>query len=525
MFSRLASFLVDYDPAKKRYLEEGFSHGFSLLFKGAPFSSFSANHSSALQNPHVLFNMIQEELSLGRIAGPFSTPPADPFVVSPLGLVPKKDTGKFRVIHDLSFPRHCAVNDFITDADATVVYQSFDIIVGHVQRSGAGALIAKADIESAFRIIPVRPRDRFLLGFTINGQYYFDRCLPMGCRSSCAIFECFSNALQWIAVNKLGIRLMSHILDDFIFVGPAGSTITRKSLDSFINLCSFSGIPIKHSKTIYPSTCVTVHGIELDTVRMQARLPQDKLNKARQLVNDFRAKRRVTLKELQSLLGFLNFACKVVRPGRPFLRRLINLTKGVPFSHYHVYLSTQSRADLDAWSRFLTSFNGISIFPDVGTINSDFLKMFTDAAGSTGFAGVFGSKWFAHAWPSGWENVHITTKEMFPIIIILELWGSCFANRKVLFFTDNAAVADIINKQTCKEERTMELVRRLVLASLTHNVLFRARHISGASNVVADHLSRFSFQTARQIAPFLDAQPTAIPSCLMTTSWTPQPAT
>ena len=40
----------------------------------------------------------------------------------------------------------------------------------------------------------------------------------MGCVSSCAIFESFSSALEWIATPKLGCHGVVHILDDFLFI-------------------------------------------------------------------------------------------------------------------------------------------------------------------------------------------------------------------------------------------------------------------------------------------------------------------
>jgi hypothetical protein len=57
--------------------------------------------------------MLTDELSAKRIAGPFSHAPFNPFAVSPLGLVPKKEHGRFRLIHDLSYSPEGAVNDFI----------------------------------------------------------------------------------------------------------------------------------------------------------------------------------------------------------------------------------------------------------------------------------------------------------------------------------------------------------------------------------------------------------------------------
>ena len=77
--------------------------------------------------------------------------------------------------------------------------------------------MAKVDVESAFRIIPVCPADRPFLVFRWRGKYYMDAVLPMGCASSCRIFEAVSTGLHWIAINKLGATAVVHYLDDFLF--------------------------------------------------------------------------------------------------------------------------------------------------------------------------------------------------------------------------------------------------------------------------------------------------------------------
>jgi hypothetical protein len=61
----------------------------------------------------------------------------------------------------------------------------------------------------------------------------------------------------------------------------------------------------------------------------------------------------------------------------------------------------------------------------------------------------------------------IAVKELFPIVIALELWGRFIKNSKILFLSDNQAVVDIINKESCKNKTLMILIRRLVLASMT----------------------------------------------------------
>lgn len=103
----------------------------------------------------------------------------------------------------------------------------------------------------------------------------------------------------------------------------------------------------------------------------------------------------MTLKELQSLIGLLNFACLVVVPGRTFLRRLIDLTCGISQPHHQIHLNCEARADLDMWSHFLENYNGKSVLlPEIWS-SSEKELLFTDASGSLGFAAVLGSQWFA----------------------------------------------------------------------------------------------------------------------------------
>ena len=80
--------------------------------------------------------------------------------------------------------------------------------------------MAKTDVKSAFRIIPIHTTDYSLLGMKWDHMYYFDRCLAMGLRSSCAIFEAFSKSLEWISIHLLRACSVLHILDDFLFIAP-----------------------------------------------------------------------------------------------------------------------------------------------------------------------------------------------------------------------------------------------------------------------------------------------------------------
>ena len=118
------------------------------------------------------------------VAGPFSHPPLPNFRVLPIGVVPKKTPGVFRCIQHLSYPNGASINDGIPVEHSSVTYSRIDDAIGLILGSGVGSCLAKTDIKSAFRIIPIRPADYNLLDRYWRGNYYFDRCLPMGLASS-----------------------------------------------------------------------------------------------------------------------------------------------------------------------------------------------------------------------------------------------------------------------------------------------------------------------------------------------------
>ena len=516
---RLLFFLSGYTHSIVEFLSAGFFEGFPLHFEGPSISSHAPNLLSALQNPAAVDAKISKELAAHRLAGPFSSPPFPVFRVSPLGLIPKKTPGEFRLIHHLSFPNGSSLNDGISPVNTSVSYATVEDAIRFIKTVGSGCFLAKTDIKNAFRIIPIRPQDYHLLGIFWKGFYYYDAAMPMGCASSCKTFEMFSTAIGWIAQNKLHIPYILHLLDDFLIVAHTEEQC-KGQLDLFLMLCSYLGIPMAPEKTVGPSTTIAFAGIELDSALMQARLPNDKLVKCRALISVFLTRKKVTLKEIQSLTGLLNFACSVVVPGRAFLRRLIDLTIGVRAPHFRIRLSREVKADLRVWQTFLSSFNGRSFFLSDAWCTSNQVELYTDASGAHGFGAIFGPKWCYGKWPDSWRHKNIAFLEFYPIVLSLHLWGSDMRNRRILFFTDNEALVHIINKQSCRDKDLMVFVRKLVLVCLSHNIVFKAKHIPGVQNKLADALSRLQLQTFKQLAPAgMHPHPTEIPLHLQPPTW------
>ena len=510
----LKNYLKDFKHPDKDFLLEGLEFGFRIPFEGSLPPLSVRNHKSVLSSPDVVSEMIKKEINLGRVAGPFSSPPLPNFHSSPLGLVAKKEPGAFRIIHDLSFPEGRSVNSGISPDFTRVQYQTLDEALDIIVSLGSNSLIAKADIEAAYRIIPIHPDSVHLLGFTWNGMYYYDRCLPFGLSVSCRIFEAFSHAIHWILMHHFKVPHMTHILDDFMFFGPAQSKVCSRSLLSFLTLSAETGIPVKVPKTCPPSPTAVLYGIQVDTAMMEARLPQDKVEKSRLAVTNMMGRKKTTLRELQSLLGLLNFVCLVVFPGRCFLRRLFSLTKRATRPTHFIRITKEAKLDLDAWLVFLSSFNGITILMKRRWLTSAKLHLFTDAATSCGYGAVLGNDWVAGRWPVTWKSYHISIMELYPIVLAVELWSRRLAHSSIIFHCDNLAVCHVINSHSSKDPIIMTLIRRLVVSSMKYNIIFRAVHVPGLLNPLADALSRQEMGKARELAPTLAAAATEVPPFL-----------
>ncbi len=517
---RLASQLTKsgYPPDDITYLVSGFKNGFMLGHEGRVTPVPPKNSQRAETHPLVVTQKIEKELAAGRLAGPFQTPPFDNFRSSPLSVREKKEPGEFRLVHDLSHPHDgSSVNSNIPLDNKSVKYASLQNAIALVQKCGKGAFMAKSDIKSAFRLIPVNPAEYHKLGMYWNGTYFYDKCLPFGLGSSCQIFERFSSALEHIFKSHFPTANCIHYLDDFFFVAPSWD-LCNAHLEGFLTLCSSLGIPIAQEKTFTPRTTLTFLGIEIDSIMGQVRLPMDKVADLQSTIMALLESNKTTRSTLESLHGKLNFATRVL-PGRAFNRRLINLFISLEKPYYKVRLSRAIKYDLEIWHLFLKHFNGVTLFRSPLTAHPGTLNLVTDAS-KIGYGGVFGSHWIQGRWPEDWQSMNIAVQEIFPIFLILAIFGKKMANHHVILLCDNEAVTEVINNQTSKCKFLMTIVRKMITIFLCNNIKFRAQHIAGKTNLTADALSRFQIEPHDISRLGLASSKTAVPPYLLPENFT-----
>ena len=129
-----------------------------------------------------------------------------------------------------------------------------------------------------------------------------------------------------------------HYLDDFITVGPPDADECQAKIALMVELCSRLSVPLAEDKLIGAVTCLVFLGIEIDTVAGEIRLPRKKLIRFKELICQRTEKKKCTKRELLSVIGQLQHATVVVRPGRSFLRQLISLSKSVNKLTHHLHI-------------------------------------------------------------------------------------------------------------------------------------------------------------------------------------------
>ena len=443
-----------------------------------------------MDNPLVVDEYLSKEVDLGRVVGPLDPTAFPEVVTNRFGVIPKKhQPGKWRLIVDLSHPKNHSVNDGIEPELCSLSYTSVDEAVRRVVKEGCRTVMAKFDIESAYRLVPVHPEDRRLLGMSWRDQLFIDTALPFGLRSSPKIFTAIADALEWV-MQQEGVRSALHYLDDFMVFGKPGSGECQEALTLSLEIFRRLGVPVAKQKTEGPATTLTFLGIELDSEAMEVRLPREKLERLGREIGEWERKKYCTKRELLSLIGQLQHACCVVRAGRSFLRRMIELSTKVEKLSHRITLNKGFQSDLQWWAAFLHSWNGTSMMHGVvqstpmGTITSD-------ASGSWG-CGAFSSsgEWFQLQWPASWSRVHITVKELLPVVVGIALWGQQWRGSTVQCLCDNAAVVAILRSGRSRDRRVMHLMRSLFFFTAHHNIVLASRHIPGQNNGAADALSR-----------------------------------
>lgn len=218
----------------------------------------------------------------------------------------------------------------------------------------------------------------------------------------------------------------------------------------------------------------------------------------KKLVSVWLDKIHCSKKELQSLLGKLNFVSQCVRSGRIFVARLLNLLREFP-DEGKLFISDDFKLDLLWWQEFLPNYNGISMMLSEEWCCPD--QLFSVDACLTGCGGWMNGRYFHCSFPDFIldQNLHINLCEMLTVVVALKLWGKYFTNLKVVINCDNMVTVRVLNTGASRNKFLQSCLREICWISAINNFEIKSRHILGCENRLPDLLSRWDLDIKFQL--------------------------
>ena len=502
---RLRSILtkVGYEQSKIEYLCDGFLNRFSLGYEGPENIQIVAPNLKFCQvgNETELWNKVMSEVKQKRYAGPYLKIPFKHYIQSPIGLVPKDNGKKTRLIFHLSYPKNgtMSVNANTLKHKCTVKYPEFYQAIRRCLEEGHFCKCVKSDMSSAFRHFPMSKRFwKFLVmkakcPLDCLWYYFVDKCMPFGSSISCAHFQAFSDAIAFVQTKRTGKKPVNY-LDNFWFLHLL-KTLCDHQVRVFLQICESIKFPVALEKTFWSSTTITFLGFLIDTVRQIVSIPQEKISTVIELIQKFEQnkKHKATVLQVQKLCGLLNFFCRCIVPGHPFTMRLYSMLSGHSNlrPHHHIKKSQDTLADLRVWLTFLkTPLSFSRPFIDYSEVlTPEVMEWYTDAAKSTskGYGGYHKTAWFYEQW------------ELYALTASVCLWSKDHKNKRIVLYCDNQAAVNMVNNQAAKCRNCMVLIRILTLNCLVNNVRIYAKYVPTGDNGIADSLSRLDIKHFRKL--------------------------
>ena len=335
-------------------------------------------------------------------------------------------------------------------------YPSIDVLAKRMFEIGTQARQFKIDMIRAFRQIPTDPALWRLIGMWWTKKFYFDCMSPIGLRSAALFCQQTTNSLRYV-MEVWGFFLMDY-LDDLI--GSEHESKVWHAFNALMQLLTDLRVGISADKTVEPTHAIEALGIWMDAELQIMSVTAERLEEIMTLLEKWRSMETCSLKQLQSLVGKLQFIAKCVHPGRVFIARLLNMMKGMKDNKQYL-LTDEAREDVKWWYCFLLKFNGISLLWLIGDQEPD-QSLASDAC-LTGCGAICGDEYF-HAMFSSRvdkEATNIANKELLTVLVALRIWKHRLQGKRVVINCDNQASVACLNHGRARDVYMQKCLRAI----------------------------------------------------------------
>ena len=348
------------------------------------------------------------------------------------------------------------------------------------------------DLEDAYLKVPVALSFQRYLAFTVYDpavkryRIFLFQVMPFGLSSAPWAFTRIIKPVKKL-LHTQGIHLHTY-LDDFLNVAPS-SLLADQQISYIYQLLQSLGFSINHKKSDrVPRQTIEYLGVSWDLQALTLSLTPQKRNyirlKCQQTIWSSHRSRR----QLESLVGFLNFSAPFLRLGRLQLIPIIhwmNRWTSPASRDLPVPLNQALRKSLSLWLKddFLLSQVPIHI-------PAPSLEVMADAS-LYGWCGVLLPDQIREEWPVGLHQESMNWKELQAILLTVVHFAPQLEGRTATVWTDSwTAVACIRRQGSLHSVKLWYLTKELLDFCHLHRITLVPSHLQGVLNVIADKGSR-----------------------------------
>ena len=398
-----------------------------------------------------------------------------PLFFSRLFVVPKKG-GSLRLIIDLSrLNKFLVVPTFRMESVWTIAAGWIEALWG-----------ITVDLEDAYFNVPMSVDSQDYLAFVVDGVVYVFLRLPFGLALAQWAFHRVMRPIKGFC-HCQGLRLHSY-LDDFFLLQRSQQELqvdTNYLLEVFVSL----GVKINFQKShLSPSRTVEYLGVMFHLDVGILSLPLSKITAIHSLCRNLMVKSQLSRRQLERLVGTLNFASKFVPLGVFHLRPLVswmNLHTSPSTRDLPVPLDALFKSHLRVWLELDLLNASVPMSLPTPSIN-----LMTDSS-LYGWSGVILPHSTSGVWPPSYAGMSINWLELMAVKNSLESFVHILQDQSVLLMSDNTtSVACLRHQGTYRSADLMSLTRSILEFCHLHSITLVPRHLSGDLNTMADLHSR-----------------------------------
>ncbi len=460
-------------------------------------------------------DQLRHELERGRYSSSLGNTLLPRMFCMPIYAVPKPGSTDLRLVNDHSagpYSLNSMINhSLVTGYPLDNLHQLGDMLLNlHVLTPGLDLVMWKSDIAEAYRMCPMHPMWKIKQAVRIDGKYYIDRTNCFGSSASFAIFISVNRLIAWIAKNDHGISSLITYVDDSsgpavatdkTYYDPYGTSLPSPQV-TLLCLWDELGIPHKPKKQVHSSP-LPIIGIDVNPNNLAFTLPD---LARRRLITELEtwmspSSTHFRLHWWQKLGGWINWVLNVFPDLRPCLNAFYSKIAGKSQASLYV------RINNDIHNNFIWALSMLELLPPVRLLHS--LAWTQSEADVTVFCNAC-SKGMGFWIPDTNNAFYCPTPPDAPPLIyyvealcVLAALSHCCSsmtpNQKLLLYTDNSNVVDILSSLRCRAEFNT-ILKHTVTTRVQSQVDLWVLHIWGEMNTVADAISRAEFDRAKVLA-------------------------